>query len=121
MHIIIGGAYQGKLDYARRLFSLEDNEICNLRTCDPDPTKRCYYHLEAYVLRCLKEDLDPSRILDALPPDGILIADDISAGIVPMDPTQRAWREASGRLLNTLSSRAQHVTRIFCGLPLELK
>ena len=50
-----------------------------------------------------------------------VIFDDISCGIVPLDDKERAWREASGRLLSFLAKRADTVTRIFCGLPLEVK
>ena len=50
-----------------------------------------------------------------------VIFDDISCGIVPLEPFERQWREASGRLLSALARQADTVTRIFCGLPLELK
>ena len=33
----------------------------------------------------------------------------------------RTWREASGRLLSSLAAQADTGTRIFCGLPLEVK
>ena len=41
--------------------------------------------------------------------------------IVPLDRSERTWREASGRLLSSLAAQADTVTRIFCGLPLEVK
>ena len=40
---------------------------------------------------------------------------------MPIDPEQRAWREAVGRMNAMLAARAERVTRIFCGLPMELK
>lgn len=121
MHIIIGGAYQGKLTYAKEHLNLPEDEICDLRTSDPAANHLCYYHLEAYVLRALKENQDPFRILSMLSENSIIISDDISCGIVPMDPLLRTWRETTGRLLNTLCGKAEHITRIFCGIPLKLK
>ena len=51
----------------------------------------------------------------------ILICEDISCGVVPMDAEAREWREAVGRMNAALAAQADTVTRIFCGLPLELK
>ena len=51
----------------------------------------------------------------------ILICDDISCGVVPMDKEVRAWREATGRAINALAAQADRVVRVFCGLPMVLK
>ena len=37
------------------------------------------------------------------------------------DAETREWREAVGRMNAALAAQADTVTRIFCGLPLELK
>jgi len=121
MKVIIGGAYQGKLEYAVNNFGILPEEVCDLRTEKPDPHKTCFYHMEAYVLRCLQNHQDPAEIIKLIPDNAVVISDDISCGIVPMDPMHRACREAAGRLMNTLCTQADSVTRIFCGLPLVLK
>ena len=41
--------------------------------------------------------------------------------MVPVEPEQRTWREAVGRLCCRLAQRAERVERIFCGLPMVLK
>ena len=51
----------------------------------------------------------------------VLLADDVSCGVVPVDETARAWREDTGRFLTELAARSARVTRVFCGLPLRLK
>ena len=51
----------------------------------------------------------------------ILICEDISCGVVPMDAAERAWRERHGALLQQLAQRSETVIRIFCGLPQQLK
>jgi adenosyl cobinamide kinase/adenosyl cobinamide phosphate guanylyltransferase len=53
--------------------------------------------------------------------DKILVCTDISCGIVPADPTQRAWREAAGRIASALSAASDEVVRLFCGIPTVLK
>ena len=41
--------------------------------------------------------------------------------MVPIDPGERSWREAVGRLCCVLARRADRVERIFCGLSMVLK
>jgi adenosyl cobinamide kinase/adenosyl cobinamide phosphate guanylyltransferase len=53
--------------------------------------------------------------------DKILIASDVSQGLVPMDPLDRAYREMMGRTLLYLASEAEQVHRVFCGLGQRLK
>ena len=118
MDFIIGGAYQGKLGYARETFGITDGDICDCREDDCDMTRRCLYHYEAYVRRCLREGkpiAPPERA------DAVVIADDIFCGVVSIDPEERLWREECGRTLTAISLRAESVTRLFCGLPLRLK
>ena len=51
----------------------------------------------------------------------VVMATEIGGGVVPMDAEAREWREAVGRMNAALAAQAETVTRIFCGLPLELK
>ena len=119
MELIIGGAYQGKLTFAREKYGLKDTDIF---TCTEDGeldlSARCIRRLEEYVWGCMKKGVEPTKEFRR---DAVLISRDISAGIVPMDPEQRAWREAVGRYLSALAARSDTVTRIFCGLPQQLK
>lgn len=119
MELIIGGAYQGKLDYARETCGLTEADIC-LCTPETAPAEncRCWYHYEQYVLFCLRRGETPK-----IPgrSDAVVIADDIFCGVVPMDAETRLWREETGRALAALTARADRVTRLFCGLPLTLK
>ena len=119
MDLIIGGAYQGKLDYARSVYTLEEADICHCTPeTAPDTACRCWVHYEQYVLGCVRRGEAPQ-----LPEreDAIVIADDIFCGVVPLDAETRLWREETGRALHAVSRHAATVTRIFCGLPLKLK
>ena len=56
MELIIGGAFQGKLEYAMERYGLTDADVCDLALGAPVPGKRCYRHLEALSRR---EDVTP--------------------------------------------------------------
>ena len=120
MELIIGGACQGKKAYAISQYSLKDGEIF---TCtedgEPDLTVRCIDHLERYLRRCAAEDREPAAP-DAFRKDAILICEDITCGIVPVNALDRKWRELTGRYLQRLSGAGAEVTRIFCGFAQKL-
>lgn len=122
MELIFGGAYQGKTQYAAEKYDLKDEEIFTCAGRTLDNAARCICHLEHFAKACMDEGLDAREEFEQQAPAAVcLITDDISCGIVPLDDKERAWREASGRLLSFLAKRADTVTRIFCGLPLEVK
>ncbi len=119
MELIIGGAYQGKLDHARVKYGLTDKDIF---VCtddkDIDCSKRCIYHYEQYLLYCYRNGKEP--LLD-LGEDRIVILDDIFCGVVPIDKEIRGWREFCGRTAAELTKKADSVTRLFCGIQQVLK
>ena len=53
--------------------------------------------------------------------DAVIIADDISCGVVPIEADIRLWREETGRALTALAACSDTVTRVFCGLPARIK
>ena len=117
MDLIIGGAYQGKLTLAAREYGLTPGDICDLAAGEPVPGARCYIHLEE--LTRWQEDTEP--YLPLLAAAEVVIAREISSGVVPMDAGERAWRERHGRLLRQLAQQAGSVRRVFCGLTEVLK
>ena len=122
MELIFGGAYQGKTQYAAKKYAFSETDIFTCDGLQLDTGARCIRHLERFARACAEAGLDAREEFARLSPRAcVLIADDISCGIVPLDRLERAWREASGRLLSSLAAQADTVTRIFCGLPLEVK
>ena len=122
MHLIFGGAYQGKTQAAAKKYDLKDEDIFTCEGVQLDADARCIRHLERFAKACVEAGLDAREEFSRQSPKAdVLIADDISCGIVPIDRTERVWREQSGRLLSFLAERSDTVTRIFCGLPMELK
>lgn len=80
--------------------------------------------MDKFVLACVKEDINAKECLvehiEKLG-DKILIFDDISQGVVPMDKTERAWREAAGRCMTYLGQEADEVIRVFYGIGSKVK
>ncbi len=132
MHLIFGGAYQGKLDYAKERYQLKDQEIffCSAGEgeCSAGPnidfTKKAVDRLEEFVMGCVRCGMEAKDYLEANHEewkDTVFICTDISSGIVPFEKELRAWREMVGRTLMYLGKEAEEVTRIFCGLPQKIK
>ena len=120
MILIIGGAYQDKLEFAKENLGITDADVY---TCDSDTidfSKRCIYQLEAFTAH----HPDPVSYFKAnrdVWQDSIFVLQDIFCGVVPLGADMRAWRDMTGRLCAYLSEEAASVTRMFCGLPQKLK
>lgn len=67
------------------------------------------------------EAQDLPALADALAAYDVVIATEVGGGVVPIDPAERAAREAAGRLACLLAQRADCVVQMFCGLPTVLK
>ena len=123
MELIFGGAYQGKLDYVKDNY--EYRRICDCSDGrEPDFDADVIYGIEGFVMECAKagrEARDFFKEHEALLGDKILVMTDTSQGVVPIDKNVRAFREMNGRLMLYLADRAEHVTRVFCGIGKRLK
>ena len=117
MDLVIGGAFQGKLSWAAREYDLKPEELCDLAAEEPRAGARCCFHLEELTRR----DADAARYLPQLLAADVVVSREVGSGVVPMDAEAREWREAVGRMNAALAARADTVTRMFCGLPMELK
>lgn len=125
MELIVGGAYQGKRDYAKERFSLAEKDIF---TCGEDGAidyaSPCIDRLEEFALWCVRNGCGAEELFRAHRDEwkgSVLICMDISCGVVPLGAENRLWREETGRLCAYLASEAERVTRMFCGLPQRLK
>jgi adenosylcobinamide kinase / adenosylcobinamide-phosphate guanylyltransferase len=126
MILILGGAYQGKLDYALRSYNVD---ACDVWTCTDgaeglDTSKRVIDRLEELVLAMIRHDVDPVSYvrerMDQLR-EKIVICRDVSSGVVPLDPIMRKWRDDMGRISVMLSRESDEVIRVFCGIGTKIK
>lgn len=124
MILIIGGAYQGKLDFAKAAFCLNPEDIFPCTGPEIDFSKPCIDALEEFCWACIQRKQDPVSYFQAHRDqwqDSVLICNDLSSGVVPMDPALRQWRHTTGQLCQYLAGQASQVSRIFCGLEQRLK
>lgn len=124
MFFIIGGAYQGKLDYARTRFALQQEDIFTCTGGEIDFSRRCVCRIDTFVRACAENGADPVeyfRKRKELWKDSVLICRDVSCGVVPVEAELRHSRQETGRLCQYLSMEAERVVRIFCGLEQILK
>lgn len=124
MILIIGGAYQGKLDYAKTAFQLKEKDVFTCTGMELDFSKRCVRHLEEFCYACVRQGIEPKDIFERNREqweNSILICRDLFCGVVPMDPVEREWRQATARLCQYLAREAEQVSRLFCGLEQRLK
>ena len=126
MILIIGGVYQGKLAYALDRFNLTENDIykCSEDDITAPADRKIIYEIEKWILSLVKTESDVDSAVRKLindTNDAVVICNDISCGIVPLNPTERKWREAVGRSMAELSKVSSEVIRLFCGIPTRIK
>ena len=151
MIFIFGGMYQGKREFARNKLGITEDMICgpeeirmwieaNLSElageADAGETELIEAEFaevgtgatapeEACTGVTASAEAEPvAGCLDALIEslrDKTVIMNDISQGLVPMDPRDRAVREANGRLMIRLAGEADSVYRVFCGIGEKVK
>lgn len=149
MRLIIGGAYQGKLTYAKKAYP-DIKEWTDGAACPLEALLSCegMYHFEEYIKRMLsgafsrqtfmqksgqKESQElcmgtsqtsgEALILDMLRrnPEVVLISREIGYGLVPVDAFERQYRETTGRICTRIAAEASRVDRVICGIVQTIK
>lgn len=132
MKLIFGGAFQGKLEYAKKNYDIKSVHDCGAGISpeageagsEPDFSKDAVCALEKFVLKCVREGREAADYFKDNKDkwqNKVLILTDVSQGIVPMDKELRAFREMNGRLMLYLAAEAEEVVRVFCGIGKKVK
>lgn len=134
MDLIIGGVCQGKGDFVKERYQLQEEDICYCRyqneaglllfEANIDFTKSAIHGLEHFIRWCLHNGIEAKDYLEEHKEkwqEKVLICTDLSSGIVPFEKELREWREMVGRTVVYLGKEAEEVTRLFCGIPQRLK
>ena len=112
-------------EYVRTALGMTNIMHLDADMCEIDfAAAEAFDGLEMFALGCVRRGEEPVEYWLAHMDEmraSILISDDVSCGIVPIDTTLRAWREANGRANNRLAREAGEVWRVFCGLGHRLK
>jgi adenosylcobinamide kinase / adenosylcobinamide-phosphate guanylyltransferase len=130
MHIIFGGAFNGKEQYVKNLCNQQASFYYGALPSDPVSEQ------EIVVIHHLEQLLQPLQDLGEMEAAAtifkqliqldkettlICICTDMSRGIVPIDKEQRFLRDATGRLYQQLFEQSKSITRIWYGLAEPLK
>ncbi len=114
MILIIGAMGAGKLSYLRDVMGCNDDEIAD-GVLDDRPV---VYNLQNLVFA------DPSRVdeLERLMLEkSIVVCNEVGAGVIPLERSDREARDTTGRLCVRLARAAHKVVRLVCGIPIILK
>lgn len=124
LRMVTGGAYQGKRQFAEKLYGnlqWEDGATClgeAIYTCEG------IYHFETYIRRMLEEGKELEGLAEGIAqknPGLVIITDEIGYGLVPMDAFERKYRELTGRICTDLAAHSCRVDRVVCGVGMLLK
>ncbi|MGM9951695.1 MAG: bifunctional adenosylcobinamide kinase/adenosylcobinamide-phosphate guanylyltransferase [Lysinibacillus sp.] len=131
MHVIIGGAYNGKRKYAieqlgNRPYEIYEGEIPagpfskqeHIIITDFEKLVLSYRNhdeleIAEMIVRSLKQLHRQTNV--------ICICNDVGRGIVPIEKEQRFIRDACGRVYQRLFEEADAVTRVWYGIPEVIK
>ena len=86
--------------------------------------KQVVYEIDRWILALLKAGADVAEKMDQFANSNrstVIICNDISCGVVPTNPTMRAWREAVGKSMGLLTQYSDEVIRMYCGIPTRLR
>lgn len=123
MHVIIGGAHNGKRAFVRNLLSEEDISWYEGEIPSPGNDAVVLAGLENWLAQCeLSEEKATNFIIKAVENRrAIVILTDIGRGIVPMDANLRKLRDTCGRVYQRLFAEASEVTKVWYGIPQNIK
>lgn len=109
MILIIGGAYQGKLNFAKNNLGFKDDNI--------------YNNFHTKMKNWIETGNNPEDLLEDIFKSNIkvIISDEIGSGIVPIEKNLRLWRESVGRALCAIAQKCDSVWRVQCGIGIKIK
>ena len=110
MVLVVGGSYQGKTEYATSTFT----------------DSRYFNQAHLFIKKRLEEGKSQEAILSEIgratsEGNWVIIADEIGNGVVPMEQSDRVWRETTGRILIELAKEADEVHRVVLGIGQRIK
>lgn len=116
--LIIGGSFQGKLDFAKKLTGFDDNQVMDIHNFDEQNCENCR------ILNGLHQLIRDNRAFDWLSfadKFDVIICDEVGCGVVPIEKCDRQYRDEVGRWLCKIAENADVVYRLTCGIPQKIK
>ena len=107
MILVIGGSFQGKKAFAKQLGG----------------NGTILADFQDRIREALKDGEDPETVTKTIladPPE-IITLDEVGCGIVPLEKSERDYREAVGHAGQMLAAAAETVYRVQCGIASRIK
>lgn len=120
MTLIIGGRCAGKYQELIKLGYTKSD-------IGTDFNSKAIYKLNDLVKSMLEDNSDPvyniKRILENSSgfKTETVVCDEVGAGIVPMNKSDREYREAVGRVCTLIADHADSVIRVYAGIAVKIK
>lgn len=135
MELYIGGYAQGKLEYVKTKYPdaivFDETNARDLLSASKEKLNAketiVFNHFHLVIKKMLNNGNSVERIEENIiqllkqNPNPVIISDEIGNGIVPMEQSERLYRESTGRLLIEIAKKADRVERIICGIPQRIK
>lgn len=123
MTMVTGGAYQGKTAFVTERLGIAPEDIADGRICTPEEavSARCISSFHELVKRLGEECIPFTEELCRSNERAVIIIDEIGCGIVPLEKSERVWRENVGRCGCIIAARSDSVIRLVCGIPSVIK
>ena len=126
MELIIGGAYNSKLDFALNHYNLNKSDFQNGAECSFDNafSKKGIYNLHLLIRRMIKSGVDDyNKIIENIISSNmeVVICSEVGSGVVPLNEIDMKMREYTGRILSSISAHCTEVIRVYYGIPSIIK
>lgn len=113
MILVVGGQGSGKRDFVRALGYQDDDMSDSLAGTEPVLVD---LHILLKDLSLVSEEAFADLLGKA-----VVVCNEVGCGVVPMEASDRAWRDRVGRTCARLARDATRVVRMCCGIPADLK
>lgn len=126
MELYIGGRCQGKLAYVVREKAIDSSQVCDGEICGMEDIYKSpvINHFHLFLRRCMDKKIDTEKMIKRLVTenkDAVILCDEVGAGVVPIEKSERDYRDIVGRAQIQLAAVSQNVIRIFCGIGVKIK
>ena len=126
MILITGGAYQGKNDFAKERFCINDGDMLGGGECGFDEalSAACITEYHELIRRLIAQRQDPVEFTARLCDENsgaVIIMNEVGCGIIPLDKGERLWREQVGRCGCVIARYSEQVWRVTCGTAQMIK
>lgn len=124
MILVTGGCFQGKKEYASRVFQVPLTEAADGACCEMDEIFHVplLYHFHEYIKRMMEKGMELSvEDIKLKNPDLVLVTNELGYGVVPVDRFDREYREKTGRICCEVAEAALEVHRVVCGQGMVIK